>query len=273
MKDPERYIVELEKHPEMKEKLIDLFLKNHLEEIENVLDNVQSPSVQAEDIDKGNSLPDVNFPASTSEYEGGISETPDDLMSNAEKAVFDNSFGTENQKPAEETKPTEVKKTEEPKFSETVKPDASEKSIKELTTAIEDLQLQVKELLSKEAVRQEKVEKFVETVNAKCEKLDHLTDRFINLNEHFIDGTTKQLDVYFNNNWDKLDSLKSQTESMIKKIFEIGVKNLNASVAEQRNFIKSISLKFNFASMALIFTGFFTPLFLLYLIAILKRWI
>ena len=194
-------------------------------------------------------------------------------MSNAEKAVFDNSFGTENQKPDKEIKSTEVKQPEEPKSSEPVKPDASEKSIKELTTAIEDLQLQIKDLLSKEAVRQEKVEKFVETVNEKCEKLNHVMDRFIYLNEHFIDGTTEQLDNYFDTNWGRLDALKNQTESMIKKIFEIGVKNLNASVAEQRNFIKSISLKFSFASLALIFTGVFTPLFLLYLIAILKRWI
>ncbi len=137
--------------------------------------------------------------------------------------------------------------------------------------------MQIKDLISKEKVRQETTKKFLDDIADGCTELKKITDRFVLLNNNIVNDTTEQLDIYFGQNFKRLTDLGNKAgercERIVKQIIEIGVRNINASVSEQKKFIKGQTLKFSLASWALIMTGCFTPLFLLYLIAILKRWI
>lgn len=232
----------------------------------------QMPPETTEDADAINMSDDLLL-----EVPEGTGE--DDFLKANENFMDD----TKNNGSNDDFKPEKLHRVENPQTVPTNKEDLlktiteQQKEIRNLTTAIDDLNLQIKDLLVKEKNRQEEIEKFLGKITEGCTQLNQTTERFNALNEKILDDSSKELDVYFNSNFERLENLSKlsdkKIESVIRQVIEIGVKNLNNCLSEQRKFVKKMSLKFSLSSWALIFSGFLTPLFILYLIAILKGWI
>lgn len=275
MIDHERKILYSEKNPEEKDKIEKIFSDSAFESNE-LSKTLQNALEQTGDVDMSNNMDNPDFASLSGDYEDKILEDAEKSLSELENTALSN-----------ETKPSEPERKSDIKNETQNKHDgdnnlleqinAQQKEIKNLSTAIEDLNLQIKDLISKEKIRQEDSKKLVEDIINACGQLKTETNRYIALADNIVDNTTEQLDMYYKSNWDRLNKLSSlaadKSEHIVKQVLEIGVRNINASLSEQKKFVKSMTLKFSFASWALTITGLFTPLFILYLIAMLKRWI
>ena len=216
-------------------------------------------------------------------FDGSEADNEDEIVSNAEKNVL-NDFSDAKDNPKEDVKPKVEDFTPENWKILQKQIEEQQKSIKLLSTSLDDLNMQIKDLIAKEKSRKENLANFVEKITAGCTQLEEARTRLIDLQNTYCDTTANLIGDYFQSNYgrlqalctstaDRCEKINSDCEKAIKQTLDIGVKNLNASLAGQKKFVKTMNLKFSFATFALIFSGVITPLLILYFIAILRRWI